>query len=69
MLATVMGTSDLSKPISFTKPPNFTMPFYYVEVPACSCPHSSTLQLTGALKRGTIWASFSIGTETRNGWS
>ena len=26
--ATVMGTSVLSKPISFTKPPNFTMPFY-----------------------------------------
>ena len=28
-----MGTSVLSKPILFTKPPNFTMPFYYVKGP------------------------------------
>ena len=44
LVATVMGTSVLSKPILFTKPPKFTMPFYYVKVPACSCPHPSTLQ-------------------------
>ena len=31
---TVMGASVLSKPISCTKPPNFTMPFYYIKVPA-----------------------------------
>ena len=31
---TVMGTSVLLKPILCTKPPNFTMPFYYVKVPA-----------------------------------
>ena len=45
-----MGTSVLSKPILFTKPPIFTMPYHYVKVPACSCPHPFTLQLTGALK-------------------
>ena len=28
-----MGTSVLSKPLSCTKPSNFTMPFYYVKVP------------------------------------
>ena len=65
--ATVMGTSVLSKPILFTKPPNFTMPFYYVKVPVCYCLYPSTLQLTGALKWDTVWASILIGIETMHG--
>ena len=64
-----MGTSVLSKPILCTKPPNFTMPFYYVKVPACSCPHPSTLPLTGALKWGTVWTSTSTGTGIMKGQS
>ena len=28
-----MGTSVVTKPISFTKRPIFTLPFYYVKVP------------------------------------
>ena len=56
-----------TRPILCTKHPNLTMLFYYLKVPACYCPHSSTLELNGALKWGTVWTSISIGIETRKG--
>ena len=35
--------------------------FYNIKLPPCSGSLGSTLQLTGALKRGTVWTSGSTG--------
>ena len=40
-----------------------------IKMPPCSGPFDSTLQLTGALKWGTVWTSSSIGTGIMKGWS
>ena len=37
------------------------MIFYNIRMPVCSGSLGSTLQLTGALKRGTVWTSSSTG--------
>ena len=67
LLITVLLEWNQTRPILCTKHPNLTMLFYYLKVPACHCPHSSTLELNGALKWGTVWTSISIGIETRKG--
>ena len=43
--------------------------FYNIKMPPWSGPLGSTLQLTGALKWGTVWASSSTGTEIMKGQS
>ena len=41
--------------------------FYNMKMPPCSGPLGSTLQLTGALKWGTVWTSSSTGTGIMKG--
>ena len=43
--------------------------FYNMKMPPCSGRLGSTLQLTGALKWGTVWTSSSTGTGIMKGGS
>ena len=52
-----------------TKSPNLTMLFYYIKMWTFSSPFYPFLQLTGALKWGTVWTSTSTGIETMHGQS
>ena len=46
----------------WSKLPTSDLVFYNIKMPPCSGPLSSTLQLTGALKLGTVYTSTSTGT-------
>ena len=67
--ATVVAISVWTNPILCTKSPNFTMLFYYIKMQTSSSPYHPFLQLTGALKWGTVWISISNGVETTPGQS
>ena len=45
----------------WSKLPISDLVFYNIKLPPCSGSLGSTLQLTGALKRGTVWTSSSTG--------
>ena len=68
-LRTVGSTWNLKKQILCTKSPNLTMLFYYIKMWTSSSPFHPFLQLTGALKWGTVWTSTSTGIETMHGQS
>ena len=65
----VQSTSVQTKLVLCTKQPIFTMLFYYIKMQASSIPYHSSLQLTEALKWGTVWTSISTGIETTHGHS
>ena len=53
----------------WSKWPISDLVFYNIKMPPCSGPLGSTLQLTGALKWGTVWTSSSTGTGIMKGRS
>ena len=53
----------------WSKWPISDLVFYNIKMPPCSSPLGSTLQLTGALKWGTVWISSSTGTGIMKGRS
>ena len=53
----------------WSKWPISDLVFYNIKMPPCSGPLGSTLQLTGALKWGTVWTSSSTGTGIMKGQS
>ena len=53
----------------WSKWPISDLVFYNIKMPPCSGPLGSTLQLTGALKWGTVWTSSLTGTGIMKGWS
>ena len=61
---TVQRTPVSTKPFLCTKRPNLTLLFYYIKVPAHSCPQHPILSFTWALKWGTVWTSISTGMKT-----
>ena len=66
---TVLAISVSTNPILCTKSTKLTMLFYYIKMRTSSSPYHPFLQLTGALKWGTVWTSISTGVETRHGQS
>ena len=69
VLPTVVPTSVGTKPILCTKSPKLTLLFYYIKMQTSSSPYHPSLQLTGALKWGTVWTSILTGIETTHGQS
>ena len=68
-IATVVLKRESKWHYLWSKWPISDLVFYNIKMPPCSVPLGSTLQLTGALKWGTVWTSSSTGTGIMKGRS